>query len=113
MSLEQGSALIERIISIVMGDAEPDPTVPTERMMKEVWDNLASIDQALTDEMREPAVVFWRSQVAPERLAPKTLRSYLRYREDDIASAYATLNTPALINLLSPPSPRLSWCTSN
>lgn len=86
MSLEEGSALIERIISIVKGTLEPDKSVPAESMMKEVWDNLASIDKVLTDQMKEPAFVFWRSQVAAERLAPKTLKTYLRYREDDIAS---------------------------
>lgn len=86
MSLEEGSALIERIISIVNGTLEPDRSVPAEWMMKEVWDNLASIDKVLTDQMKEPAFVFWRSQVAAERLTPKTLKTYLRYREDDIAS---------------------------
>lgn len=86
MSLKEGSALIERIIGIVKGTIEPNKSVPAEWMMKEVWDNLASIDTVLTDEMKEPAFVFWRSQVATERLAPKTLKTYLRYREDDIAS---------------------------
>ncbi len=87
MSLEEGSALVERIIAIVNGDIQPDLSVPTERMMKEVWDNLASIDVQLTDEMKGPATVFWRSQVAAERLQPQTLKSYLQYREADIASA--------------------------
>ena len=108
MSLQEGAALIGRIISIVKGDIKPDPSVPAERMMKEVWDNLASIDQVLTDEMKEPAFVFWRSQVAAERLRPKTLKTYLRYREDDIASGYvhsyflarlpaARANSPSLL----------------
>lgn len=86
MSLKEGSALIDRIIGIVQGTIEPNKDVPAEWMMKEVWDNLASIDKVLTDQMKEPAFVFWRSQVAKERLAPKTLKTYLRYREDDIAA---------------------------
>lgn len=94
MSLKEGAALIERIISIVKGDIKPNASVPAEWMMKEVWDNLASIDQVLTDEMKEPAFVFWRSQVADERLKPKTLKTYLRYREDDIASEYANPPSP-------------------
>lgn len=107
MSLEVGSALIDRFISIVGGESEPNPSEPYEVMMKEVWDNLASIDEVLTDEMREPAITFWRSQVAPERLAPKTVRSYLRYREDDIASAYVHAPSPLQFHLFSPfPSPR-------
>lgn len=88
MSLKEGATLIERIIGIVKGTITPNKEVPAEYMMKEVWDNLASIDTVLTDQMKEPAIVFWRSQVAAERLAPKTLRTYLRYREDDIASEY-------------------------
>lgn len=91
MSLKEGSDLIERIIAVVKGTREPDKSVPAEWMMKEVWDNLASIDSDLTDQMKEPAFVFWRSQVAAERLAPKTLKTYLRYREDDIASEYVLL----------------------
>lgn len=92
MSLEEGSTLVERIISIVKGDIEPNPSVPAEWMMREVWDNLSSIDAELTDDMKEPAYLFWRSQVAAERLKPKTLKSYLHYREADIASAYVSLN---------------------
>ncbi|SPN99704.1 related to Aristolochene synthase [Cephalotrichum gorgonifer] len=119
MSLEEGSALIERIISIVRGDIKPDPTVPTERMMSEVWDNLASIDAVLTDQMKEPAITFWRSQVASERLAPKTVRSYLRYREDDIASellcaiqrfSNSQHLPPATVPLLSPIHKNYSNC---
>ena len=87
MSLEAGSKLVERIISIVRGDTEPDASIPAEWMIREVWDNLTSIDAKLTEEMKEPAYLFWRSQVSAERLKPQTLKSYLRYRESDIASA--------------------------
>jgi len=52
---------------------------------------MRAIDAKLSDEMEEPAFLFWRSQVTAERLQPKTLRSYLAYRELDIASGYVLL----------------------
>ena len=86
MSLESGGKLIDRIIGVVRKDFSPNPNVPAEWMMHEIWEWMRSIDEPLAREIEEPAFVFWRSQVAAERLKPKTLKSYLAYRESDIAS---------------------------
>jgi aristolochene synthase len=89
MSIAAGSSYIERIISVVTGKSMPNKNVPAEWMMKEIWDEMRVNDRMLADDMIVPAIIFWRSQVTPDRLVTKSLRSYLAYREADIASKLA------------------------
>jgi hypothetical protein len=111
MSLEDGAKLIDRIIGVVRGDFPPDQNAPAEWIMHYIWEWMRSIDKPLAHEIEEPAFEFWRSQVAEERLKPKTLKSYLKYREKDIASGYSLssrfLLSQSHLQLNIPPSPTL------
>ena len=64
MSLEDGSELIDRIIGVVQKDVLPNPTVPEEWVMHDIWQRMRAIDSKLAGELEEPAFLFWRSQVA-------------------------------------------------
>ncbi|KAK0609429.1 hypothetical protein B0T14DRAFT_572124 [Immersiella caudata] len=80
LSLEDGAKLIDRIIGLVKKDFPHNLDAPED----------------LTREIEEPAFVVWRSQVTPERLKPKTLKSYFTYRELDIASGYTSPGSSTL-----------------
>ncbi|KAF9870659.1 hypothetical protein CkaCkLH20_11965 [Colletotrichum karsti] len=87
MSLEEGSAYNERLISLSKGKAEPDRAVPVEWITYELWNDMRSCDKVLADAILEPVFTFMRAQTDKSRLSINELGHYLNYRERDVGKA--------------------------
>ncbi|MCJ1461971.1 hypothetical protein MMC07_000571 [Pseudocyphellaria aurata] len=84
MSLAEGAAYNEKLISILCGEVLPDRSVPAEYMLYDLWESMRAVDKPLADNMIGPTTVFMRFQTDRSRLEFKELGPYLDYRKVDI-----------------------------
>lgn len=87
MNFAQGKAYNDHLMPIMRGDVAPDPSVPCEWMMHEIWDEMRKADRQLADEILEPTFTFMRAQTDKERMRITSLGQYLEYRERDVGRA--------------------------
>ncbi|MCJ1461970.1 hypothetical protein MMC07_000570 [Pseudocyphellaria aurata] len=84
MSLAEGKAYNEKLISILCGDVLPDRSVPAEYMLYDLWESMRAVDKPLADNMIEPTTVLMRFQTDQNRSEFTTLGPYLDYRKIDV-----------------------------
>lgn len=87
MSFEEGKVYNETLMPIVRGEALPDPVIPVQNIMHELWADMRGCDTGLANEVMEPLFLFMRAQTDPKRKHIKGLGNYLRYREADVGRA--------------------------
>ena len=87
MSLDDGVIYNEKLMRLARGDELPDRSVPVEYLMYDIWESMRAHDKELAAEVLGPAFVFLRAQVDKQRLKPMDLRTYLKYREQDVGKA--------------------------
>ncbi|KAK0610327.1 Aristolochene synthase [Lasiodiplodia hormozganensis] len=103
MNFAQGKAYNDHLMPIMRGDVAPDPSVPCEWMMHEIWDEMRKADRQLADEILEPTFTFMRAQTDKERMRITSLGQYLEYRERDVGRALlAALQRYVMALRLSP-----------
>ncbi|KAI0141748.1 Aristolochene synthase [Xylariaceae sp. FL1272] len=87
MSIEDAEVYNERLILIARGLQRPDPLIPAEWMMWDLWEEMRAHDEELTATVEEPCFLFMRAQVDKTRLNPGNLAKYFEFREKDIGTA--------------------------
>ncbi|KAL2006010.1 hypothetical protein VTN00DRAFT_9664 [Thermoascus crustaceus] len=101
MSLEEMTSYGNRLIQIAEGTAEPDNSIPDERVTHETLQLMRATDQKLTDDVAEAFIILVRKQIGAERLRIEHLGPYLEYREEDVGRSFfcALLRFGAAIHL--------------
>lgn len=93
MSLEDGSAYNERLITLSSGNVLPDRSVPVEWITYDLWNGMRACDAELADDIIGPVATFMRAQTDKSRLNIKELGQYLEYRERDVGKAYVSCDS--------------------
>ena len=88
MSLDDGILYNDKLMRLARGDELPNPSIPVEYMMYDIWKSMRDHDKELANEVLEPAFVFMRAQVDKQRLKPMDLQTYFEYREQDVGKAW-------------------------
>ncbi|KAF2146989.1 uncharacterized protein K452DRAFT_315168 [Aplosporella prunicola CBS 121167] len=103
MSFDDGKAYNEHLMPIMSGTAAPNPSIPCEWMMHEIWEEMRKSDPVLTEQMLEPTFDFMRAQTEKSRIETTGLGRYLEYRERDVGGAFLLALQRYAMNLhLSP-----------
>lgn len=87
MSLDEGEAYNAKLMPVMRGDVLPDPKVPAERILYDVWESMRAHDREMADEILESVVDFMRAQTDRARMRPMGLGEYFQYRELDVGKA--------------------------
>lgn len=87
MSLDQGRAYNERLMSLFRGSVLPDRSAPVEYISYDLWESMRAHDRDMADDILEPVFTFMRAQTDPTRLAKMELGRYFKYREADVGNA--------------------------
>jgi aristolochene synthase len=88
MSFADGAAYNQRLISIIKQEVLPDPKIPVEWMMHDIWKGMRKEDRELASDIEQPVFTFMVAQTDKQRLSIHGLGAYLEYRERDVGKAY-------------------------
>ncbi|KAI1434150.1 Aristolochene synthase [Xylaria sp. CBS 124048] len=87
MPIEIAEEYNERLILIARGLERPDPTIPAEWMMWDLWEDMRAHNKELAHSVEAPCFLFMRAQVDKTRLELDDLSLYFQFREKDIGTA--------------------------
>ncbi|KAI1274952.1 Aristolochene synthase [Xylaria sp. FL0933] len=86
MPIEEGKEYNERLILIAQGMKRPNPAIPAEWMMWDLWEDMRNHDEELAKTVQAPCFLFMRAQVDKIRLNQSDLSLYFEFRQDDIGT---------------------------
>lgn len=91
MSVEEGVTHNSKVIECARGHTVPDPAVPAQWIMYDLFEGMRTIDKHLADELLELTIEFLVAQADGNRMKPMTLQEYFDYRFADLGKGYVEL----------------------
>ncbi|KAI9706293.1 MAG: hypothetical protein M1820_004868 [Bogoriella megaspora] len=88
LSLSDGDAYNSRLMTLGRGEAQPDPNIPVETMMHELWEEMRQCDRKLAIELQDPVHQFMKAQTSQEKLRIRELGQYLAHRQTDVGQEF-------------------------
>lgn len=88
MSLQDGQRYNESLMPLCAGATLPDPSVPVQWIMFDLWKRMRACDLELTDQALEPMFIFMKAQTSRDRFSITSFDQYLEYRQGDVGQAY-------------------------
>jgi len=88
MSLQDGQRYNESLMPLCAGATLPDPSVPVQWIMFDLWKRMRACDLELTDQVLEPMFIFMKAQTSRDRFSITSFDQYLEYRQGDVGQAY-------------------------
>lgn len=69
---------------LARGTMTPDPLVPVEYIMYDLWQEMRAVDEIMANDTLEPTFEFMQAQTDKNRASAMGLGEYFHYRERDV-----------------------------